>query len=105
MNKFQRFVSYLALGTSIYGAYFLISGCPLLSSAGQGSLALLGPILIGTPINIVCFLIFIILARYVIRKKIKNRSQIFGMETRLVWGTILLLNVYFFVGQHCFWIY
>ena len=104
MTKFQRFVSYLALGTSIYGAYFLISGCPLLYSAGQGALALLGPILIGTPINILCLLIFIILARYVIRKKIKMRSQIFGMETRLVWGAILLLNAYFFVGITCFWI-
>jgi len=108
MTKFQRFVSYLNLGTSIYGAYFLISVCFNLKNGflyGQGVLALSAPILIGTPITILCLIIFIISACYVIRKKIKKRSQVFGMETRLVWGAILLLNVYFFAGQTCPWIY
>ena len=106
MTKFQRFVSYLALGISIYGTYFLISGCFSLNNGtlyGQGALALLAPVLIATPINILCLLIFIILARYVIRKKIKKSSQVFGMETRLVLGAILLLNAYFFAGQTCSW--
>ncbi len=108
MTKFQRFVSYLALGTSIYGAYFLISGCFNLKNGtlyGQGVVALLAPVLIATPITILCLLIFIISACYVIRKKIKKESHVFGMETRLVWGAILLLNVYFFAGQTCPWIW
>ena len=107
MTKLQRFVSYLNLGTSILGTYFLISSCFNLENGilyGQGALVLYGPILIGTPITVLCLLIFIISALNVIRNKIKKMSQIFGMETRLVWGTILFLNVYFFVGLTCFWI-
>ena len=104
MTKFQRFVSYLALGNSIFWAYFLISGCPKLHAAGQGAVALLAPVLIGTPINIACLLIFLILARYAIRKKIKNSSQIFGMEAGLIWGAILVLNAWFVIGISCFWI-
>ena len=104
MTEFQRFFSYLPLGTSIYGAYFFIRYCPSLSTAGQGGLALLTPALIGTPINIACLLIFLILARYAIRKKIKNSSQIFGMEAGLIWGAILVLNAWFVIGISCFWI-
>ena len=105
MTKFQRFVSYLALGTSIYGAYFLISGCFNLKNGtlyGQGAVALLAPVLIATPITILCLLIFIILPEGQDRT-LKKSSQVFGMETSLVWGAILLLNVYFFVGQTCSW--
>ena len=104
MTKFQRFISYLALGNSICWAYFLISGCPNLHAAGQGAVALLAPVLIGTPINIACLLIFLVLARYAIRKKTRNSSQIFGMEAGLIWGAILVLNAYFVVGPSCFWI-
>ena len=86
MTKFQRFVSYLALGTSTYGAYFLISGCPHLSAAGQGAVALMAPVLIGTPINFVFLLIFIVLEEYAIRKKIKKKGQDFGIEAGLVGG-------------------
>ena len=74
-------------------------------AAGQGAVALLAPVLIGTPINIACLLIFLVLARYAKRKKIKNSSQIFGMEAGLIWGAILVLNVGFWlVGPSCFWI-
>ena len=73
-------------------------------AAGQGAVALLAPVLIGTPINIACLLIFLILARNAIRKKIKNGSQIFGMEAELIWGAILVLNSYFVVVPSCFWI-
>ena len=105
MTQLQRFFSYLPLGTSIYGAYFFIRYCPSLYTAGQGVLALSAPLLLGTPINIVCLLIFLVLARYAIRKKIKNSSQIFGMEAGLIWGAILVLNVGFWlVGPACFWI-
>ena len=104
MTKFQRFFSYIPLVTSIYGAYFFIRYCPSLYTAGQGGLALLAPALIGTPINIACSLIFLILARYAIRKKIKNSSQIFGMEAGLIWGVILVLNAWFLVAPQCFWI-
>ena len=104
MTKFQRFVSYLALGTSTYGACFLISGCPHLSTAGQGAVALMAPVLIGTPVNFVYLLVFIVLEEYAIRKKIKKKGQGFGMEAGLVWGTILVLNAYFVVGPSCFWI-
>ena len=104
MTKFQRFISYLALANSIFWAYFLISGCPNLHAAGQGAVALLAPVLIGTPINIACLLIFLVLARYAIRKKTRNSSQIFGMEAGLVWGIILVLSACFLVGPSCFWI-
>lgn len=104
MTKFQRFFSYIPLVTSIYGVYFFIRYCPGLYTAGQGALALLTPVLIGTPINIACLLIFLILARNAIRKKIKNGSQIFGMEAELIWGAILVLNAWFLVGPSCFWI-
>lgn len=105
MTKFQRFFSYIPLATSIYGAYFFKRYCPSLHTAGQGAVALLAPLLIGTPINIACLLIFLILARYAIRKKIKNSNQIFGMEAGLIWGAILVLNVGFWlVGPSCFWI-
>ena len=105
MTQLQRFFGYLTLGTSIYGAYFFTSYCPSLYTAGQGMVVLLARLLIGTPINIVCLLIFLVLARYAIRKKIKNSSQIFGMEAGLIWGAILVLNVGFWlVGPSCFWI-
>tara|TARA_B100000401_G_C52178936_1_gene426879 strand:- start:164 stop:472 length:309 start_codon:yes stop_codon:yes gene_type:complete len=99
MTQLQRFFSYLPLGTSIYGAYFFIRYCPSLYTAGQGALALLAPLLLGTPINIVCLLIFLVLARYAIREKIKNSSQVFGIEAGLVWGAILILNAWFFIGM------
>ena len=104
MTKFQQFFSYIPLTTSIYGALFFIRYCPNLYTAGQGALALLAPLLIGTPINIICLLIFLVLPRYKIRKKIKNSSQIFGMEARLIWGAILVLNAWFVIGISCFWI-
>ena len=104
MTKLQRFVGCLALGVSIFGAYFIISGCPQLSTAGQGAVALMAPVLIGTPVSFVCLLVFIVLEEYAIRKKTKEKGQGFGMEARLVWGTILVLNAYFVVGPSCFWI-
>ena len=104
MTIFQRFVSYLALGTSTYGAYFLISGCPHLSAAGQGAVALMAPVLIGTPVSFVCLLVFIVLEEYAMRKKIKKKGQDFGVEAKLVWGKILVINAYFVVGPSCFWI-
>ena len=69
MTKSQRFVSYLALGASKYGAYFLISGCPHLSTADQGAVALMAPVLIGTPVNFVCLLGFIVLEEYANEKR------------------------------------
>ena len=104
MTKFQKFFSSLPLGTSIYGTYFFIRHCPNLHTAGQGAVALLAPLLLGTPINIVCLLVFLISARYPIRKKMKNSSQIFGMEAGLIWGAILVLNAWFVIGISCFWI-
>ena len=104
MTKFQRFVSYLALVTSMYGAYFLISGCPHLSTAGQGAVALMAPVLIGTPVNFVCLLGFIVLEEYAIRKKIKKKGQGFGIEAGLAWWAILVINAYFVVGPSYFWI-
>ena len=84
MTKFQRFVSYLALGTSIFWAYFLMSGCPHLSTAGQGAVALMAPVLIGTPVNLICLLVLIVLDEFAIRKNIKKKGQGFGMEAGLV---------------------
>ena len=88
----------------MYGAYFLIRYSPSLCAAGQGALALLTPVLIGTPVNIACLLIFLVLARYAMRRKRKNSSQTFGMEAGLIWGAILVLNAWFLVGPSCFWI-
>ena len=104
MTKFQRFVSYLALGNSIFWAFFLISSCPNLSTAGQGAVALMAPVLIGTPVAFICLLVHIVLEEFAIRKKIKNSSQIFGMEAGLIWGAILVLNAWFVIGISCFWI-
>ena len=104
MTKFQRFVSYLALGNSIFWAFFLISSCPNLSTAGQGAVALMAPVLIGTPVTFICLLVHIVLEEFAIRKKIKKKGQGFGMEAGLVWGIILVLNAYFVVGLSCFWI-
>ena len=99
MTQLQRFFGYLTLGTSIYGAYFFTSYCPSLYTAGQGMVVLLARLLIGTPINIVCLLIFLVLTRYAIREKIKNSSQVFGIEAGLVWKAILILNAWFFIGM------
>ena len=84
MTRLQKFVSYIALGVSIFGAYFLTIGCPQLSTAGQGAVALMAPVLIGTPVSFVCLLVFIVLEEYAIRKKTKEKGQGFGIEARLV---------------------
>ena len=100
MGTILRIISYLALGNSIFWAYvyaFII--CKALGNGtlnGQGALAALGPFLIGTTTSIICLLAFIIWACYVLRKKIKKRTQVLGTESRLVWGAILLLNAYYF---------
>ena len=99
MTQLQRFFGYLTLGTSIYGAYFFTSYCPSLYTAGQGMVVLLARLLIGTPINIVCLLIFLVLTWYAILEKIKNSSQVFGIEAGLVWKAILILNAWFFIGM------
>ena len=81
-----------------------MSGCPHLSTAGQGAVALMAPVLIGTPVNLICLLVLIVLDEFAIRKNIKKKGQGFGMEAGLVWGAILVLNAYFVVGSSCFWI-
>ena len=99
MGTILRITSYLALGNSIFWAYFYTVCCIALRNGtlnGQGALAALGPFLIGTTTSIVCLLAFIIWACYVLRKQIKKRTQVLGIETRLVWGAILLLNTYYF---------
>ena len=75
-----------------------------MSTAGQGAVALMTPVLIGKPVGFVCLLVFIVLEEYAMRKKINKKGQDFGVEAKLVSGTILVINAYFVVGPSCFWI-
>ena len=61
---------------------------------GQCLICFMTSLVIGAPVNILCFLVFILSFICLSRKKIKKSSQILGREVKLFWGFIFLLNVY-----------
>ena len=95
--SFLKIASYLSLGNSIFWAIlytFCCIGVRVGSITGQGGICLVSSFLIGTPVNVLCFLIFILWAIFLTQKSIIKWSQVFGKEMRLVWGFIFLLNLY-----------
>ena len=98
MGAILRIISYLALGNSIFWAFIYTVCCIGIKNGtiiGFSGICIVAPFVYGTPINLICLLAFIICACYVVRRKIKKRTQVLGIEARLVWGAILLLNLYY----------
>ncbi len=98
MGTILRIISYLALGNSIFWAFVYAAYCIGIKNGtihGFSGIGIVAPFLYGTPINLICLLAFIISACYLILRKIRKRAQVLGIEPRLVWGAILLLNLYY----------